>query len=70
FGFGGTNAHVVLESYERPSGDTYPRARYTPHFLPWRRLPNPLLSRSDAGGFAATLNDELTADPVITPQGG
>ncbi|WP_341534763.1 ketoacyl-synthetase C-terminal extension domain-containing protein, partial [Serratia marcescens] len=33
FGFGGTNAHVVLESYERPSGDTYPRARYTPHFL-------------------------------------
>ena len=61
FGFGGTNAHVVLESYERPSGDTYPRARYTPHFLPWRRLPNPLLSRSDAGGFAATLNDELAA---------
>ncbi|WP_261438750.1 type I polyketide synthase, partial [Serratia entomophila] len=61
FGFGGTNAHVVLESYERPSGDTYPRARYTPHFLPWRRLPNPLLGRSDAGGFAATLNDELAA---------
>ena len=55
FGFGGTNAHVVLESYEkaRPSSmvEARPRMQYAPRFLPWRRLPHPFLSRKDETGF-------------------
>jgi len=55
FGFGGTNAHVVLESYDNAVENHVEPVVYNPRFLPWRRLPNPLLSRSIKDGFAATL---------------
>ncbi|HWU85746.1 MAG TPA: beta-ketoacyl synthase N-terminal-like domain-containing protein, partial [Kofleriaceae bacterium] len=37
FGFGGTNAHVVLESYDRAPVECRARVAYAPRFLPWRR---------------------------------
>ena len=79
FGFGGTNAHVVLESYEkaRPSSmvEARPRMQYAPRFLPWRRLPHPFLSRKDETGFVALLageqaerwKDHRIAEQVLVP---
>ncbi|EGQ9933738.1 hybrid non-ribosomal peptide synthetase/type I polyketide synthase [Vibrio vulnificus] len=76
FGFGGTNAHVVLSTHPRgvrqhPSA----AAPYQPVYLPWRRLPNPLLSYQTGTGFGARLNGELAAlfsdhrfsDQVLVP---
>uniref|UniRef100_UPI00397E46B1 type I polyketide synthase n=1 Tax=Amycolatopsis sp. lyj-90 TaxID=2789285 RepID=UPI00397E46B1 len=41
FGFGGTNAHVVLESYDQPHHTPPPaRVEYARTHLPWRRLPS------------------------------
>ncbi|WP_410604355.1 amino acid adenylation domain-containing protein, partial [Amycolatopsis sp. lyj-90] len=60
FGFGGTNAHVVLESYDQPHHTPPPaRVEYARTHLPWRRLPNPLLGRVDGQGFAASLEGGL-----------
>ncbi|HWU88792.1 MAG TPA: beta-ketoacyl synthase N-terminal-like domain-containing protein, partial [Kofleriaceae bacterium] len=61
FGFGGTNAHVVLESYDLAPVDHRARVAYAPRFLPWRRLPHPFLSRRDGHGFVATLAGERAA---------
>ncbi|PTV59197.1 hybrid non-ribosomal peptide synthetase/type I polyketide synthase [Acinetobacter seifertii] len=76
FGFGGTNAHVVLSTH--PHGvRQYPSvvAPYQSVYLPWRRLPNPLLSYQTATGFGARLNGELAelftdhrfGDQVLVP---
>ncbi|WP_342379791.1 amino acid adenylation domain-containing protein [Myxococcus stipitatus] len=77
FGFGGTNAHVVLESYEGVGAVVERRARmaYAPRFLPWRRLPHPFLSRKDASGFVVALegeqsqrwNDHRFGEQVLVP---
>ncbi len=79
FGFGGTNAHVVLESYEKASAgavvETRPRMEYAPRFLPWRRVPHPFLSRKDETGFVAVLageqaerwKDHRIAEQVLVP---
>lgn len=55
FGFGGTNAHVVLQSYPKTDRTPPKPIRYEQHFLPWKRLPHPLLSRRDEHGFVAKL---------------
>ncbi|RYZ45329.1 MAG: hypothetical protein EOO72_04375, partial [Myxococcaceae bacterium] len=79
FGFGGTNAHVVLESHVGARVDTgaLPRQlmEYAPRFLPWRRLPHPFLSRKEEGGFVAVLSgaqaerwkDHRIGEQVLVP---
>ncbi|MCH9716522.1 MAG: polyketide synthase dehydratase domain-containing protein, partial [Gammaproteobacteria bacterium] len=65
FGFGGTNAHVVLESWDASAFKQKPRIIYAPHFLPWRRLPHPCLARKDERGFVATLSMTMWHDHCI-----
>ncbi|WP_233587255.1 non-ribosomal peptide synthetase/type I polyketide synthase [Corallococcus sp. CA049B] len=75
FGFGGTNAHVVLESYAGAVAERRARMEYAPRFLPWRRLPHPFLSRKEDGGFVAVLageqaerwKDHRIAEQVLVP---
>jgi acyl transferase domain-containing protein/NAD(P)-dependent dehydrogenase (short-subunit alcohol dehydrogenase family) len=61
FGFGGTNAHVILESYENKHSEPKPSPVYNPRFLPWRRLPHPCLSRVEENGFIVVLSGERAA---------
>ncbi|AYK66206.1 amino acid adenylation domain-containing protein [Bacillus subtilis subsp. subtilis] len=56
FGFGGTNAHIILESYNYESGKKNTKMSYNPFFLPWRRLPHPFLSRYDGTCFVAKVS--------------
>lgn len=58
FGFGGTNAHVILESYDHQIVEQRASPSYKPRFLPWRRLPHPFLSLKDENGFTTTLAGE------------
>ncbi|WP_173402092.1 beta-ketoacyl synthase N-terminal-like domain-containing protein, partial [Alkalihalobacillus hemicellulosilyticus] len=58
FGFGGTNAHVILESYNYESGKKNTKMSFNPSFLPWRRLPHPFLSRYDGTAFVTKVSDE------------
>lgn len=57
FGFGGTNAHVVLTSYQNTNMKQYPVPCFNRKYLPWRTLPNPLLSRNIDGAVGASLNN-------------
>ncbi|WIG71103.1 amino acid adenylation domain-containing protein (plasmid) [Photobacterium damselae] len=59
FGFGGTNAHVILSSYGSSRTREERLVPYQRRFLPWRRLANPLLSRRVGAGYGATLRGEL-----------
>ncbi|EOV0035591.1 amino acid adenylation domain-containing protein, partial [Vibrio parahaemolyticus] len=59
FGFGGTNAHVILSSYGSSQTREERPVPYQRRFLPWRRLANPLLSRRIGAGYGATLRGEL-----------
>ncbi|EHK2870599.1 polyketide synthase dehydratase domain-containing protein, partial [Vibrio parahaemolyticus] len=59
FGFGGTNAHVILSSYGSSQTREERPVPYQRRFLPWRRLANPLLSRRVGAGYGATLRGEL-----------
>ncbi|MEC0501598.1 polyketide synthase dehydratase domain-containing protein, partial [Bacillus subtilis] len=54
--FGGTNAHIILESYNYESGKKNTKMSYNPFFLPWRRLPHPFLSRYDGTCFVAKVS--------------
>ncbi|WP_268745304.1 type I polyketide synthase [Vibrio nigripulchritudo] len=61
FGFGGTNAHAIISSYEGSRPYEVRPVPYQRSFLPWRRLPNPLLSRTIGEGIGASLRGELGA---------
>ncbi|PNZ88678.1 hypothetical protein CD148_12800, partial [Staphylococcus delphini] len=59
FGFGGTNAHIILESYKENEKMVNRPFKYNSVFLPWNRVPNPLLSNRVNNRYISDINEEV-----------